>query len=513
MEVNSKRAVEVFYSYASRDELLCKELEKQLSNLKRQGLIRSWYDRDINAGTDWAHEIDTHLNKSDLILLLISPDFMYSDYCYSFEMRRALERHEAGEAHVIPIILRPVDWKDTPFSKLQALPQHAKPVTRWRYRDDAFLNIAQGIREAVQKINSTNPSLNAHAANSALTQEKNAENEAIISRNKVNKIITSPDFFERHAEANLEPHSQPFDHLICRHASLADLDLTKINEFFKTDKVQLQQDFHAGAFDQDQLLQFGLFKEAHPSYGALLCFGQNPQKLLSGAFTRCIYWPGNDRHLGWLEDQTYRGDLLNQFKSSRDFLKKHLRLSRVIGREGRAEQWEIPFVALEEALANALVHREYANRTDFIHVEVFNDRIEISSPGDLPPPMTLELLETEHKCHPRNPQIARIFYLSGYVEEVGSGIQRMQYVMKEAGLLPAKLELLEDKTFKVILYRPKQVSINSDRTMQGMNRQFLDAEERTELPLVWPGEINSRAALYDPWRIVDENMEQFNRRK
>src|SRR5947209_333656 len=103
--------IEVFFSYAHEDEKLRLGLEKQLISLKRQGLITGWHDRKIVPGTDWANEIDTHLNTASIILLLVSPDFIASEYCYSIEMQRAMERHKSGEAHVIPIILRPVDWE------------------------------------------------------------------------------------------------------------------------------------------------------------------------------------------------------------------------------------------------------------------------------------------------------------------------------------------------------------------------------------------------------------------
>src|SRR5437763_13933053 len=102
----AEKALELFYSYAHRDERWRKRLEVHLSNLRRQGLIAEWHDRNISAGTTWASEIDIHLNTADIILLLISPDFISSEYSYSVEMMRAIERHEAGEACVIPIILR-----------------------------------------------------------------------------------------------------------------------------------------------------------------------------------------------------------------------------------------------------------------------------------------------------------------------------------------------------------------------------------------------------------------------
>jgi len=146
------KPIEVFYSYSHKDEELRDELEKHLSILKRQGVIQSWHDRRIGAGREWEGEIDTHLNTAHVILLLISADFLASDYCYDVEMKRAMERHEAGEACVIPVILRPVDWRGAPFGKLQALPTDAKPVTEWPNRDKAFLDVARGIRAAVEEL-------------------------------------------------------------------------------------------------------------------------------------------------------------------------------------------------------------------------------------------------------------------------------------------------------------------------------------------------------------------------
>ncbi len=146
------KALELFYSYAHADERWCKRLEIHLSNLQRQGFIVAWHDRNISAGTTWASEIDSHLNTAQIILLLISPDFIASDYCYSIEMKRAMERHQAGDVRVIPVILRPTDWEGTPFKQLQALPTNARPVTRWQNRDDALLDVVNGIREAVKEL-------------------------------------------------------------------------------------------------------------------------------------------------------------------------------------------------------------------------------------------------------------------------------------------------------------------------------------------------------------------------
>lgn len=144
--------IQVFYSYAHKDEIFRRELEKHLSSLRQQGFIQEWHDRMIVAGSDWAFDIDTHLNNASIILLLISPDFMTSDYCLSIEMTRAMELHEAGQANVIPILLRPVDWEGAPFAKLQVLPSGAKPITVWEDLDEAFHNVSRGIRAAIEHL-------------------------------------------------------------------------------------------------------------------------------------------------------------------------------------------------------------------------------------------------------------------------------------------------------------------------------------------------------------------------
>lgn len=139
----------VFFSYSHADENLRDQLEKQLAMLKHQGIIQTWHDRRIGAGADIDHSIDERINTDEIILLLISPDFLASSYCYDVEMKRALERADKGEAVVIPVILRPCDWHSAPFGRLMAVPKDGKPVTRWPDIDEALLDVAQAVRKAV----------------------------------------------------------------------------------------------------------------------------------------------------------------------------------------------------------------------------------------------------------------------------------------------------------------------------------------------------------------------------
>ena len=140
----------VFFSYSHKDESLRDQLETHLAMLKNQGLIESWHDRRILAGSVLDDAIFGELEVADVVLLLISSDFLASTYCFSKEMLRAMERHEAGTARVIPVILRACDWQSAPFGKLMAAPRDARPVKSRPDMDEAFADVALQVRRAVE---------------------------------------------------------------------------------------------------------------------------------------------------------------------------------------------------------------------------------------------------------------------------------------------------------------------------------------------------------------------------
>ena len=149
---DSKVPISVFYSYSHKDKAYRDKLKTHLSVMRRQGLISEWYDQDIMPGQEWNNEINKHLRTADIILLLVSPDFLDSDYCSSVEMELALQRYEGGDAYIIPIILRPSDWKHPPLDRFHALPHRAKPVSTWTIRDEAYNDISQGLRRVVNSL-------------------------------------------------------------------------------------------------------------------------------------------------------------------------------------------------------------------------------------------------------------------------------------------------------------------------------------------------------------------------
>jgi formylglycine-generating enzyme required for sulfatase activity len=140
--------MEVFFSYAREDEQLQAALIKHLTLLP----IEAWYDRQITAGEEWRNVIDNHLKSAEIILLLISSDFLASEYCQDIELKLALQRHEKGAARVIPVILRPVDWHRASFGKFAALPSNGQPITTWNNRDEAFTNVAKGLQKVIEDL-------------------------------------------------------------------------------------------------------------------------------------------------------------------------------------------------------------------------------------------------------------------------------------------------------------------------------------------------------------------------
>lgn len=165
---SSKTPLKLFISYSKHDDGLREKLEVHLSGLEREGAIELWHNLNIEAGKEWDAEIRKQLAAANVVLLLITPHFIASDYCYDEEMKRAMGRHDSGKARVIPIILKPCDWENSPLQKLQVLPKDGKPIILWNNQDSAFLDVVKGIRQAVESLQEQNKSVQ-------LSQNKNTD--------------------------------------------------------------------------------------------------------------------------------------------------------------------------------------------------------------------------------------------------------------------------------------------------------------------------------------------------
>ncbi|MFY9610717.1 MAG: toll/interleukin-1 receptor domain-containing protein [Blastocatellia bacterium] len=156
-EGESSRTLSLFISYSHADERIADQLLKHLKVLQREGVIDVWHDRIISAGDQWFGQISDALERAQIVLFLVSADFLASDYCYDVEVRRALERHATGEAVVIPVILRACDWGGSLFSKFQALPSDGRPITISPNRDKALMDVVRGVRAAATLLSKQKP--------------------------------------------------------------------------------------------------------------------------------------------------------------------------------------------------------------------------------------------------------------------------------------------------------------------------------------------------------------------
>ncbi len=189
----------IFVSYAHADESYKDTLVNiHLKPMQRDGWIDSWDDRQILPGTAWNSEIKEQLEAADIILFLVSPDFMASDYIHDVEIKKALERHERGEVRVVPIIIRPCDWGSIGINQLQALPKDAKPISRWEDADEAWLDVVKGIKKIIQTPPSgtpnTPPGATENNSASSPTQDISGQKQALtalIAQGSVKKALES----------------------------------------------------------------------------------------------------------------------------------------------------------------------------------------------------------------------------------------------------------------------------------------------------------------------------------
>lgn len=151
------------FSYSHADEAQRNELEKHLSPLKRMGKITTWHDRRIVPGQVFEHQIDHYFSQADIILLLISSDFIASDYCYQVEMTNALERHKKGEAVVIPVILRECAWHQLPFGNIMAATIDGKAISRFASHDEGYVQVADAVSRAIANLEAKKPQQIVHA--------------------------------------------------------------------------------------------------------------------------------------------------------------------------------------------------------------------------------------------------------------------------------------------------------------------------------------------------------------
>ena len=266
--------VSIFYSYAHKDEEFREKLVTHLAALRREGLISEWHDRKLRGGDDWAGEIDDELNRALVILLLISPDFIDSEYCVEKELKRAMEHHEAGEARVIPVIVRDFDREINPevfpFMKLQFLPSDGKPIKQWDNENAAFVNVAKGIRAVVKPL----ADARRQADEVRRVMDKRERGWDASGQAKVEADLTkSREALRESIEAAKEAGIGSEDSLTMAKGTLAlaEDDYSAAREVFSEEEVESAENMALGAVrDADQAIQEAITKlliRADADYG------------------------------------------------------------------------------------------------------------------------------------------------------------------------------------------------------------------------------------------------------
>ena len=154
-KITMSKKIKVFVSYSHKDEKYKDKFNTFIVMLRRNNVIVAWDDRKLIAGDPLDTVIDKKLEEADLIILLLSQDFLASDYCYTNEMKKALVRYEQGKNIIIPVILRNCDWLSSPLKKIMALPKDGKCISSWRDEDEAFMDVVDGIKKVISKITGT----------------------------------------------------------------------------------------------------------------------------------------------------------------------------------------------------------------------------------------------------------------------------------------------------------------------------------------------------------------------
>jgi len=231
-EASPAPPVSLFYSYAHEDEALRDELRGHLKILERRGLLSSWHDREITPGEDWHSRIDAQLQMADLVLLLVSKDFIESDYIFGRELTVAMQRHEAGLSTVVPIVVRAIDIEPEdrdafPFLRLQGLPTDLRPVTSWPNRDEAWTNVAKGLRATVKAIHEKKAAAAPRSARRGMPQSSPPVEESAPRPDAAQDPVLSEvvdGFMARVHDANAQRGGAPMDEATLRAQAMGLID-------------------------------------------------------------------------------------------------------------------------------------------------------------------------------------------------------------------------------------------------------------------------------------------------
>lgn len=264
-----------------------------------------------------------------------------------------------------------------------------------------------------------------------------------------------------------------WDERVCEEASLSDISKQKIEWFVGEARKQRNLDLDKGLAVKEILTRLKLMRNRKPTNAAVLLFAKNPQKFFLQAIIKAIRFNGTNVTEDMLDFKTIEGNILKQLKKAEDFIFSHIPKKAWIEEEKlqREEKWLYPPKAIREGLANGLAHRDYEIPSN-IQIRIFDNRMEIWNPGTLPKGLTVEKLKQKHESIPRNPLIARTFFWARYVEEVGTGTNKIMEWCKEWGLPEPILE--ETGTSFVITFRKHKVTEEVLKELNTRQRKIIE---------------------------------------
>ncbi len=245
-----------------------------------------------------------------------------------------------------------------------------------------------------------------------------------------------------------------WDERICREAGLKGIDEEKVKWFLRKAKHERNFGVEPETPVEEALERLDLTKSGKLTNAAVLLFGKNPQKFFLQAETKCARFKGTEP-LEFIDMKAFSGSIIDQRENAIGFVKEHIKLhAKIVGTE-RVEEWEYPIEAIREAITNAVCHRGYET-TGNVQIRIFDDRIEIWGCGPLPKPLTVEDLKKKHKSIPRNPLIAKCFFLIKFIEEWGTGTNRIIKWCLEKGLPEPVFEEIANNL--VVIFRKYKIT-------------------------------------------------------
>lgn len=283
------------------------------------------------------------------------------------------------------------------------------------------------------------------------TKPVSAYGRAYRRSGRTNQVLA----LDEAAEMYLQGRGRTWDYTVVPEAGLNDLDLGRVKRFVEHARAARRLEVKPDTPAERVLRQLKLVRDSKPSVAGVLLFGRSPTQFLPQATVRCARFKG-ETEVTFLDMQVVGGTVIEQVEAVMEFARRNLAMAaKIEGALERKETWEYPLEALREAVINAVCHRDYASAAS-VQLRIFDDRLEVWNPGGLPPELSVRDLRVSHASIPRNKLIADAFFLIGYVEQFGTGTQRMIDLLQQAGLPEPEFESREH-FFRVLFRKPVPV--------------------------------------------------------